>query len=239
MEDTLNQGNPLVPQSPGASFVPPEAGIQLSQEGESTFMRTAIVFSIFAGAAAFVAGCHTNSVNTAAFQSALNNYYASHQECLWNGPLKFPVQADANNESQTEQFDALTDAGLLKRTPGEKQRFLIGSKQVNNYDLSDKGRSTWTVDPAQPGYGNFCIGSPDVSSINTYTPANDPNATQYSVTYRYAIQLPGWANTAEIKTAFPSAARASNGQEATATLVKSNDGWQVQSVSTSRPPNGE
>lgn len=197
----------------------------------STHMRTIITATLLTAATAIVAGCHTNSVNTAAFQSALNDYYASRQECLWSGPMKFPMQADTNNDDQTKQFDALTDAGLLKRTSGEKQRFLIGSKQVNNYDLSDKGRSTWTVDPAQPGYGNFCIGSPDVSSIDSYAPTNNPNATQYTVTYRYAVSLPSWANTPEMKTAFPRAAHDGNGQEATATLGKSSDGWQVQNVS--------
>jgi hypothetical protein len=196
-------------------------------------MRNALIATSLAAAAFFAAGCHTNAVNTAAFQSALNNYYASRQECLWSSPMKFPVQADSSNEEQTAQFDALTDAGLLKRTPGEKQRFLIGSKRVNNYDLSDKGHSTWTVDPAQPGYGNFCLGSPDVSSIDSYAPNNDPNATQYSVTYRYAVSLPSWAGNSEIKTAFPRAARDGHGQEATATLVKSGDGWQVQNVTPS------
>jgi len=191
----------------------------------------ATIFTILAEAAIILAGCHTNAVNTAAFQSALNNYYASRQVCLWSDPVKFPVQADSSNESQTEQFDALTDAGLLKRTPGEKQRFLIGSKRVNNYDLSDKGRSTWTVDPTQPGYGNFCLGSPDIASIDSYAPNNNPNATQFTLTYRYSVSLPSWANTAEIKTAFPRAARDSQGQEATATLVKSSEGWQVQNVS--------
>jgi hypothetical protein len=191
----------------------------------------ATVFTILAEATVILAGCHTNVVNTAAFQSALNNYYASRQECLWSAPVKFPVQADFSDESQTEQFDALTDAGLLKRTPGEKQRFLIGSKRVNNYDLSDKGRSTWTVDPAQPGYGNFCLGSPDISSIDSYAPNNDPNATQFTLTYRYSVSLPSWANSSEIKSAFPWVARISQGQEATAILVKSSDGWQVQNVS--------
>lgn len=193
-------------------------------------MRPAFIATILTSSL-MVAGCHTNSVNTSAFQSALNNYYASRQECLWGQAIKFPVQADSDNEDQTAQFDALTDAGLLKRTPGEKQRFLIGSKRVNNYDLSDKGHSTWTVDPAQPGYGNFCIGSPDVSSIDSYSPNNDPNATQFTVTYRYAVSLPSWASTSEIKTAFTQVARDSQGQEATATLVKSRDGWQVQNVS--------
>ena len=196
-------------------------------------MRTAaLTILALLGAIIIIAGCHTNALNTAAFQSALNSYYASRQECLWSQPIKFPAQADAKDEDQTAQFDALTDAGLLKRTPGEKQRFLIGSKRVNNYDLSDKGRSTWTVDPAQPGYGNFCFGSPDVSSIDSYSP-NDPNATQYNVTYRYAVSLPSWANTAEMKTAFPRAARDSRGEEASATLVKNGDNWQVQNVSAS------
>jgi hypothetical protein len=177
------------------------------------------------------AGCRKNAVDKSAFESALNNYYASHQECLWSEPIKFPVQADTSNDSQTQGFDALTDAGLLKRTPGEKQRFLIGSKQVNNYDLSDNGRSDWTADAAQPGYGNFCLGSPKVKSIDSYTPGDNSDASQYSVTYRYAVSLPGWANNSEIKTAFPHVERAGDGQEATATLAKTQDGWQVQNVS--------
>jgi len=190
-------------------------------------------FALLAAIAAFAAGCHhTNTVDPAAFQSALNNYYASRQECLWTQPLKFPAQADTSKEDQTEQFDALTDAGLLTRTPGEKQRFLIGSKRVNNYDLSDKGRANWIADTAQPGYGNFCLGSPTVKSVDSYSPNNDPSASQYTVTYRYAVSLPGWANTSEIKTAFPRAASDSQGQEATATLGKSQNGWQVQNVNS-------
>ncbi len=103
---------------------------------------------------------------------------------------------------------------------------------MNNYDLSDKGRSNWTADPTQPGYGNFCVGSPTVKSVDNYTPNNDPGASQFSVTYRYAGSLPGWADTSEIKTAFPRAARDSEGREVTATLVKSQSGWQVQNVNS-------
>jgi hypothetical protein len=192
-------------------------------------LRSASLVPIVAIAAIF-AGCHTNTVDATAFQSAINNYYASRQECLWSQPIKFPAQADSSNEDQTEQFDALTDAGLLTRTPGEKQRFLIGSKRVNNYDLSDKGRSNWTADSTQPGYGNFCLGSPTVKSVDSYAPDNDASASQFTVTYRYVVSLPGWASTSEIKTAFPLAARDSQGQEATASLVKSQGGWQVQNV---------
>jgi hypothetical protein len=191
-----------------------------------------VSLALIAVISAVFAGCHTNTVDGTAFQSAINNYYASRQECLWSQPMKLPAQADSSNEDQTEQFDALTDAGLLNRTPGEKQRFLIGSKRVNNYDLSDKGRSNWTADPTQPGYGNFCLGSPRVKSVDSYAPDNNRSASQFTVTYRYAVSLPGWADNSEIKTAFPRAARDSQGQEATATLVKSQSGWQVQNVNT-------
>ncbi len=194
-----------------------------------------ISLSLIAAAAVIIPACHNNNtVDTSAFKSAIHDYYASRQECLWSEPIKFPAQADASKEDQTAQFDALTDAGLLQRTPAEKQRFLIGSKRVNNYDLSDKGHSTWTADPTQPGYGNLCVGSPQVQSIDSYSP-NTADATQYTVTYRYSLSLPGWADTAEIRTAFPRVARDSQGQETTATLIKSSNGWQVQSANTSNP----
>lgn len=198
-------------------------------------MRFSSIALVLMAAAAVIPACHnTNTVDSSAFKSAINDYYSSRQECLWSDPMKFPAQADASKEDQTAQFDALTDAGLLQRTPGEKQRFLIGSKRVNNYDLSDKGRSHWVTDPAQPGYGNLCLGNPRVQSIDSYSP-DTPNATQYSVNYRYSLSLPGWADTSEIKTAFPRAARDSQGQDATATLAKSQSGWQVQNVTTSNP----
>lgn len=192
-------------------------------------MRT-MKIAISIAAAALVAGCHTNTVDKSAFKSALDNYYSGHQVCLWSAPIKFPAQADTSDQDQTKGFDALTDAGMLTRTPAEKKRFLVGSKQVNDYDLSAKGRSLWTADTAQPGYGNFCVGNPKVNSIDTFTAA-DSSSTQYNVSYHYSVNLPDWANTAEIKTAFPRIATVSDTRAATATLAKSNDGWQVQNVS--------
>ncbi len=42
-----------------------------------------------------------------------------------------------------------------------------------------------------------------------------------------------------MKTAFPLVARDSDGQEATATLAKSSNGWQVQNVSQPTQPSGQ
>jgi len=192
---------------------------------------TILVVCLLAVAAIFADGCHSKAVDKAEFRSALNSYYSSRPDCLWPQPVKFPQQAATKDESQTEGYDALTDAGLLVRKAAEKKRFLIGSKQVNDYDLSAQGRSDWTPDTSEPGYGNFCFGSPKVTSIDNFNPPGT-DATRYTVTYHYGIDLPSWANTAEIKTAFPRTAAESNGAPASATLAKNGSTWQVENVNS-------
>lgn len=198
---------------------------------------TRIVVLVLGWVALFSAGCKKNAVDTAAFKSALNSYYANQQECLWTAPVKFPAQADTSKDEDTKTYDALTDAGLLTRKPEEKKRFLIGSKQVNDYDLSDQGRSSWTPDPSQPGYGNFCYGHPQVTAVDGYTAADD-TGTRYNVTYHYApANVPAWANSAEMKTAFPKLGAETSGmQAATATLLKTDNGWNVQNVQPTAAP---
>jgi len=194
-------------------------------------MRTRCLVLALSAAILVTAGCKTNSVDQSTFKSAINDYYRGKPVCLWSSLVKFPAQADTSNDEQTKGFDALTDAGMLMRTSAEKKRFLIGSKQVNNYDLSDKGRSAWTADTTQPGYGNFCFGQRVVTSVDGFTPP-DTNATQYAVNYHQTVtNVPDWANSAEMKTGFPLLATDTSGQQtATATLVKSDNGWQVSNV---------
>lgn len=196
-----------------------------------SFRKVVILAS--AGALVLSFGCRkTNTVDKSAFHSAIDSYLAAQQPlCVWSSPVKFPAQADTSNEDQTKGFDALTDAGMLTRTPEQKKRFLIGSKQVNDYDLSGKGRSTWTADQTQPGYGNFCFGHLQVTSVDSYTPANS-DATQYTVAFHEAVSsIPGWANSTEMKTAFPNIAADTSGQQAaTASLAKTPGGWQVTNI---------
>jgi len=200
---------------------------------------TRILLLISAWTLIFLPGCKKNAVDNMAFKSALNSYYANQQDCLWTAPVKLPAQADKSNDEQTRTYDALTDAGLLTRTPQEKKRFLIGSKQVNDYDLSDQGRSSWTPDPSQPGYGNFCYGRPEVKDIDSSTAADD-TLTRYHVTYHLSpSNPPGWTNSAEMKNAFPKmAAEISDRQVATATLLQTDSGWAVQDVQTAPAPAG-
>lgn len=177
-----------------------------------------------------VAGCNKTKPDTTNFKTAINNYYSAHPSCVWQSPVKFPVQADTNNDEQTKGFDALTDAGLLTRTAQEKKRFLIGSKQVNDYDVSDKGRTVWAPDQSQPGYGNFCYGHREAISIDNVTMGPNANGANTAVVnYHYDLTgVPDWAKSQETQSAFPNVqADLSTPKTATTTLVQTQDSWQI------------
>ena len=106
----------------------------------------------------------------------------------------------------------------------------IASKQVNNYDLSEQGRSAWTPDTAQPGYGNFCFGHRAVDSIDSFTTGvNGSGSKTAEVNYHYSFaDVPAWAKNQEIQTAFSSAGAAlAHSQPGQDSLVMNGNAWQV------------
>ncbi|MGA8729151.1 MAG: hypothetical protein WB608_10410 [Terracidiphilus sp.] len=192
-------------------------------------MRERIVLAlVLTGLIAWATGCK-KQVDQAEFKSAINKSFTGRHECVWPAPIKLPAQVDPSKDEEVRYYDALADAGLLIRGSAEKKRFLVGSKQVNQYDLSDKGRPAWTPDPNQPGYGNFCFGHFNVTAINHATPNDPSNPTQYTVNYSYEVEgLPDWVRTPESMRTFPKIAADTSIQSATATLVKGTDGgWAV------------
>jgi len=176
-------------------------------------------------------------IDKAQFKSAIDASLAHHHECVWPEMVKMPAEADPSKDERTRDFDALTDAGLLARAPEEKKRFLVGSKPVNLYDLSDKGHTAWTPDPSQPGYGNFCFGHFSVTTVDSAVPNDPSNPTQYAVTYHYeVIGVPEWATTAESRLTFPKIAKDTAIQAATANVVKdSSGGWVVTNPQPAKP----
>jgi hypothetical protein len=174
-------------------------------------------------------GCNKKEDNSMNFRNAIDAYYSAHPACLWPDPIKFPVQADTSDASKTSGYDALVDQGLLVRTTAEKKRLIIASKQVNNYDLSDKGRSAWTANVNQPGYGNFCYGHRKVSSIDSSTPTTPAEGATTQVTYHYTItDSSAWATAAETQNAYPQLHTDLAGpQTGQATLIDTNNGWQL------------
>jgi hypothetical protein len=174
-------------------------------------------------------GCNRGGNSDLEYKSAINDHFKALPACLWLQPKKFPVQAATSDDAKTEGYDALTQEGMLVRTTGEKKVLIVVSKQVNNYDLSDKGRTSWIPDTSQPGYGNFCYGNREVTSIDNSTPGtNGAGAKTVTVTYHYKIgNIASWANSQEMKTAYPSVAtNLDSNPTDTATLVMTGDKWE-------------
>jgi hypothetical protein len=193
-------------------------------------IRSTMHAAALCGVVALLAtGCNKKADNTTNFKTAINTYYSAHPACLWSNDVKFPVQADTSDTSKTAGYDALFDQGMLTRTSAEKSKMIIATKQVNIYDLSSKGRSLWTADVQQPGFGNFCYGHRTVSSIDSSTPTTDAVGATTQVSYHYTLaDAPGWATAAETQNAYPQLhADVSGPQMGHSTLTNTTNGWQV------------
>src|ERR1700749_241194 len=185
-------------------------------------LSTALNSSLLCASLLLAAGCNQKADSNTNYESAINDYYKAHPACLWPGAKKFPVQAATSDDPKTQGYDALTDAGLLTRTTGEKKVFIVASKQVNNYDLSAQGRSSWTPDTTQPGYGNFCYGHRAVDSIDSFTHGATASGLKTAeLNYHYSFtDVPDWARSQEVQTAFSSVGSAlAHGQPAQDSLV--------------------
>ena len=187
--------------------------------------------------------CKKTADNKPNFTAAINRYYASRPACLFPDPVKFPAQADTKDQSKTSPYDALVDQGLLTRSTAEKKEMIVLSKQVTNYDLSDKGRSAWTADQQQPGFGNFCYGTRTVSSMDCYTPMPEGREAQpgdtTTVTYHGGISNPpGWASAPQTQHAYPQLRSDLANGIASATLTDTSSGWSVTNgpAGTARHP---
>ena len=195
--------------------------------------------TILGMAAMLSTGCKKTADNTLNYKSALDTYYTAHPSCLWTQPMQFPAQVDASNTAKTSPYDALYDQGLLTRTSDEKKVFIVASKRVTNYDLSDKGRSTWTADTTQPGFGNFCYGHRTAQSIDSASPNNGQPGATTQVSYHFGFSgAPAWAQAAEVQNAFPQVKDDLANGSATATLVDTNNGWVVQTPAPSHAVTG-
>jgi hypothetical protein len=193
-------------------------------------MKTFCKIGAIAAVALFAAtGCNKTTDNTANYKSAINAFYSTNMSCLYSQPAQFPQKADASNASDIAPLNALYDQGLLTRKADEERILLVVHKQVNIYDLTDKGRAAWTADAQQPGFGNFCYGHRSVSSIDSSTQNTGKPGATTTVAYHYTLDgVPDWAKATETQTAFPKIAAALAGGQGTANLVDTSNGWQVQ-----------
>lgn len=147
------------------------------------------------------------------FTRALNSYFATRDQCLYSSAVRFPYEASLTTKTPT--FDALTAARLLDR----KEETAI---QVKRYSMTPYAEKN--VNP------RFCYGQRQVVSIvSSGTPVVVAGLQTVHVTYRYKIvNLPGWADSKQMRKAFPALAKATSPDaKDTTLLVLTVNGWQV------------
>ncbi|MFZ0336490.1 MAG: hypothetical protein WAL45_00540 [Terracidiphilus sp.] len=171
-----------------------------------------------------------------AFNATLNSYLSNHQACLWQDSIQLPARVDIDNEAQTARFNALVDAGLLDRKPAARDRHDKHAAKAVEYTLSDMGRLNWTADWNRLGYGNFCIGHMQVSSVNHYQRLGSLRSPAFQVRYRDSVTLPAWALDPQVEKAFPQLVRESRGETDFATLIRRGNSWRVQTITSPGQP---
>ncbi len=164
------------------------------------------------------------------FTLALNTYYSDHDDCLFPSALRFPYEADLKTGGAAEApaaqagaapsgpnirgLDALAKAGLLEMVE-EK------SLGVKHYSLTAFGARTGS---------RFCYGHRVVTEIENFTPpAAIAGKTVSRVNYGYRLMdLPPWADSDEMKSAFPALAKATSSHpEGSDTLELTRNGWML------------
>jgi hypothetical protein len=175
-------------------------------------------FIVFASLILLASGCSSGKTKPTDknFMAGLNDYYASHNECLFPSALRFPyeVSPGPNAKKEKQQMDALMNSGLMKVNEDK-------SIHVDVYALTPAGERAGA---------RFCYGHRQVTGIESFTPPVKENGMLKSqVTYRYRIvEVPVWAKTEEMEKAFPDMAKTisseSTGQTA---MANAGAGWQV------------
>lgn len=164
-----------------------------------------------------VAGCHRKRTEASAenFQRAINAYFYDHRdECLFPAPVRFPDLVKVGQKAEMKDMDALSKAGLLKRTED-------GAFQLVRYDITPLGTRA---------SGRFCFGHRDVTSVESFTPLRiEDKRKATDVTYRYRIvDAPVWAQDTALQKQFPELARKMSGNaEGKTTVMSAYEGWEV------------
>ena len=169
---------------------------------------------------------------------------------LFGGGSEFPVTVELEdgshrnhvetNERRTKDYAALVKAGLLAEEEDviERERSGRSGKKIEQvptkqYTLTDTGKQYFQAKEASkagtrgksPG---FCVGHYKVDEIKRFTePGSIGPYTVSEVSYLYSPKgVPDWARDPSLQEAFPNLAdRLQDGQNGTAALMLTNEGW--------------
>jgi hypothetical protein len=184
------------------------------------FSKSMQVAMLAAAGAVLAAGCgDTRVASKANLAYALNHDYQANHDCLFAKPMPFPYEVAVDDKLLGEtrkRLDALSEAGLLEREQSQ-----VSGNTINRYVLTAAGSQT-------EGKGRFCYGRREVTSVEKFTqPVDYQGMPLTKVEYHFQLKnAPSWAKQDEVRSAFPSVAKATSEQPVDdATLVLTHDGW--------------
>jgi hypothetical protein len=184
------------------------------------FSKSIQVAMLAAAGAVLAAGCgDTRVASKENLAYALNHDYQANEDCLFAKPMPFPYEVAMNDKLLAEtrkRLDALSEAGLLEREQSQ-----VSGNTINRYVLTAAGSQT-------EGKGRFCYGRREVTSVEKFTqPVDYQGMPLTKVEYHFQLKnAPSWAKQDEVRSAFPSVAKATSEQPVDdATLVLTHDGW--------------
>ncbi|MDE3105702.1 MAG: hypothetical protein KGK08_11045 [Acidobacteriota bacterium] len=161
----------------------------------------------------FATGCHSKTSPTPDnFTDTLNAYFVEHSDCLFKVAPRFPYET--SDPAEIKLYDTLVHSQMLEKTE-EK------AIHVSRYTVTTTGNRYAP---------RFCYGHRAVTSIDSFTPPAAENGFPTThVVYHYSMKdVPIWAESAEIKAAFPRMAEATSGTASDkAMLAGTMAGWQV------------
>ena len=194
--------------------------------------RMLLVFAAVCGVSPLAACSDQKSANESNFAAAINAFLAEHPNCLVGTvyPAEvYPAEVGVGGyHSEPKAFDALVEAGLLKReefrrpsnNPAEQ------AEGTNRYTLTDKGSAAHSE-------RGWCYGTRKVVKILSFTEPTEAlgaKMSQVLFTSSY-VDLPDWAKNKAVVAAFPQlqvqAANANKPPQEQLVLVLTNHGWQV------------
>jgi hypothetical protein len=154
--------------------------------------------------------------------------------CVVQGPGKIPYEEERTSSSSARLkiFDALSYAGVLKRSETEVEKTSSKGKTwtatMFSYHLTELGKQYYHEDRA----GGFCFGNIRVQSVDLYTePADAAGLRVVKVFYTYKLEnIPEWAHSPALRNAEPQWAESLDGErKGKLVLVLTSAGWLPES----------
>jgi hypothetical protein len=145
------------------------------------------------------------------FTQGLNKHFLDKVDCLFAN-TRFPYET--TDRAETKRMDSLAKALLLDKS----EEMSIHASRYTPTTIGVRFAP------------RFCYGHREITSIDSFTPITVVNGfKETTVTYHYTMkEIPVWARTAEVQSAFPDMALATSGQAmGKTTLAQTPVGWQV------------